>query len=86
MIDELKDYGANSYINEFASAGPKYYGYIVRSGNDGKDYFVVKVKGFTLNYVTASRLNFKTLRQMVKNFVNEESNDSVERQLYTFMF
>jgi len=61
MTDELKDYGAGSYITKFASGGPKNYGFIVKAGTDGKKHKVVKVKGFPLDYATSRQIRFKTL-------------------------
>ena len=72
MTDELKDYGPGSYITQFVSGGPKNYGYIVKSGATGKEYCVVKVRGFTLNYATSSHVNFKSLRKMVWYLVKNQ--------------
>jgi hypothetical protein len=71
MTDELKDYEPGSYITQFASGGPKNYGYIVRSGQNGKEYVVVKVRGFTLSYATGSHINFKSLRRMAWAMVKQ---------------
>jgi len=77
MTDEL-EYGPGSYITEFVSGGPKNYGYLIKSGTDGKEHCVVKVKGFTLNYATASHVNFRSLRQMVKTFVQVTGEKSIK--------
>ena len=55
MTDEL----GGSYITEYVSNGPKKYAY--RTG-DGKQ--VVKVKGFTLNYVASQQLTFDVMKEM----------------------
>jgi len=78
MTNELKDYGPDSYITEFASAGPKNYGYKVHSSNDGQYYTSVNVKGFSLDYVTSKQINFKTLRQKVKQFVREKEQEPIK--------
>lgn len=78
MTDELKGYGPDSYITEFVSGGPKNYGYLVKSGSDGKKHCVVKVKGFSLNFVASAAVNFKSLRKMVKNFVVNDTVDMVK--------
>jgi len=69
MTDELNDYGAGSYITEFASGGPKNYGFIVKAGTDGKKHELVKVKGFPLDYATSRQIRFNTLRKIVKDYV-----------------
>ena len=54
MNDEL----GGSYITEYVSNGTKNYAY--RTG-DGKQ--VVKVKGFTLNYVASHQLTFDVIKK-----------------------
>lgn len=76
MTDELIDYGPDSYITEFVSGGPKNYTYKIHSTKDNKNYFVTKVKGFTLSSATSSKLNFHSLRKVVRHFVKLEANDS----------
>jgi len=78
MTNELKDYGADSYITEFASGGPKNYGYKIDSTNDGRQHTSVKVKGFSLDYVTSKQITFNTLRQRVKNFVHHQSQEAIK--------
>jgi len=78
MTNELKDYGPDSYITAFVSGGPKNYGYVVHSSNDRQKYTYVKVKGFSLDYVTTCQINFKTLRQMVKQFVQEKEPETFQ--------
>ena len=55
MTDEL----GGSYITEYVSNGPKNYAY--RTG-DGKQ--VVKVKGFTFNFVASQQLTFDVMKEM----------------------
>ena len=55
MTDELD----GSYITEYLSNGPKNYAYRTA---DGKQ--VVKVKGFTLNYVSSRQLTFDAMKEM----------------------
>lgn len=52
----------NQHIVEFASAGPKNYGY--RLSNDKT---LVKVRGFTLNYRSSQALNLESMKDMVLN-------------------
>jgi len=70
MTCELsKPYGPGSYIVEFTAGGPKNYGYIVKSTNDGQEHTSLKVRGFSLNYGVAKDINYGALRRMVKAFV-----------------
>ena len=55
MTDELP----GSYITEYVSNGPKNYAYRTC---DGKH--VVKVKGFTLNFVASQQLAFDVMKEM----------------------
>ena len=55
MTDEL----GGSHITEYVSNGPK--NYAIRTA-DGKQ--IVKVKGFTLNYVASNQLNFDVMKDM----------------------
>ena len=55
MTDEL----GGSHITECVSNGPK--NYTIRT-SDGKQ--IVKVKGFTLNYVASNKLNFDVMKDM----------------------
>ena len=55
MTDEL----GGSHITEYVSIGPK--NYAIRTA-DGKQ--IVKVKGFTLNYVASNQLNFDVMKDM----------------------
>ena len=62
MTDEL----GGSHITEYVSNGPKNYAYRTA---DGKQ--VVKIKGFTLNYVASKQLTFDVMKEMA---VSEEQN------------
>lgn len=66
MTDEL----AGSYITEYVSNGPKNYAYRTA---DGKQ--VVKIKGFTLNYVAARQLSFDVMKTLAMS--NEETQINV---------
>jgi hypothetical protein len=77
MTDELEGYGPGSYISEFVSAGPKNYAYEVTTpGKEGKEH-CVKVKGFTLDNQAAQLLNFETMKEMVRKYVEEEIRDTL---------
>ncbi len=65
----LSEYGAGAYIEQFVGAGPKNYAYKVRK-MDGSTATKIKIRGFTLNYEAASKLNLKNLRNKVFDFVN----------------
>lgn len=79
MTNELKDYGADSYIKEFVSAGPKNYAMKIYSTEDKHFKYVTKIRGFTLDSTASKRLNFKSLKNDVLQFVQQ--NDPEEKTL-----
>ena len=75
--NELKE---DEYITRFVSSGPKSYAY-----KTSTERSVVKLKGFTLNYANAQRLNFESIARLVlfwadpdNNTLNEEDKPFVE--------
>jgi len=77
MTNELKDYGMHSYISEFVSGGPKNYAYKIAGTDNGKDQCEIKVRGITLSKVTSKRVNFKSLRRLVKHLVKKNKKEEV---------
>ncbi|XP_018371345.1 PREDICTED: uncharacterized protein LOC108766509 [Trachymyrmex cornetzi] len=65
MTDELESYGCDSYIESFVSAGPKFYAYVVRTPED-RLHEICKVKGITLNYKNSLRVNFDSIRRLIR--------------------
>ena len=65
LTDELEEYGAGSYIEEFVSGGPKNYAFSVFCPATGKRATKCKVKGITLNYENSKVVNFTSLRRMI---------------------
>lgn len=62
LTDEIeKEHGADHYIKEFVSTGPKSYSYTVTDGS-----CKVKIKGFSLNYKNTKKLNMKSMKKMIK--------------------
>jgi hypothetical protein len=55
------------YIVEFVSAGPKSYAYLTSKGDT-----VVKVKGFTLNYLASQAINFTTIKSLVLHYADAD--------------
>lgn len=80
MTNELKDYGPGSYIDTFVGGGPKNYAYKVYSTNDGKYYYHIKVRGFTLSSMVSTKINFHSLLDMVHKLVQE--NTVLEKTVY----
>jgi len=78
MTDELRDYGPGSYITEFVSGGPKNYSFKVYSTKHRKFFYVTKIRGFSLTSTASKRLNFKSMKKFVfeyvKNNVECETN------------
>ncbi|WP_141202214.1 hypothetical protein [Oceanimonas doudoroffii] len=78
LTDELCDYGEGCFISEFVSGGPKQYSFRVTDPSSGKVVkTITKVKGFSLNYANAAHINFKRMRQQVKDFVKTRNLDRV---------
>jgi len=69
MTDETREFGEGAIIDEFVSGGPKNYAYKVVVPNKKEPTFVTKVRGITLSNTTSKRVNFKSLRRMVKQYV-----------------
>ena len=66
MTDEIaKDFGEKARIVEFVSTGAKCYGLKIDIG-DGTIRYIVKSKGFELNYETGQRINMQTMVDMVQ--------------------
>ena len=61
--DELE---GSKMIGTFCSGGPKNYSYEKRKDGSKKSEFIVKVKGFTLNKKTTSKINHKTMIKLIK--------------------
>ncbi|MCP4119726.1 MAG: hypothetical protein GY737_30855, partial [Desulfobacteraceae bacterium] len=76
MADELKDYGAGSYIREFVSGGPKNYGFIVVTPN-GEER-CLKVKGMRLNLRASEVVNYDTVKKSVLSYVKDGFSDSLQ--------
>ena len=81
LTNELWDKKKKEYrtIQEFASAGPKNYGYVL---DDGKEE--CKVKGFSLNVEGSKQLNYPILRNNVITEIQDPQfiNGQVVRRKY----
>ncbi|KAK5645174.1 hypothetical protein RI129_006475 [Pyrocoelia pectoralis] len=65
LTDEIEgEYGPNAFITEFASGGPKTYGYEVQLPL-GQTKTVIKVKGITLNHQNLEKVNFDSLVDLI---------------------
>ena len=58
LTNEIKN---DYYNNEFVSACPKTYGYLL---NNGKS--TCKIKGFAVNFIASQQLNFQSMSELVK--------------------
>ena len=72
LTDQVEeDYGAGSFITEFAAGGPKNYAYKVAVGGDVKNIKVcIKVRGITINRTCDDLLTFDNLKAMVMGDIN----------------
>jgi len=71
MTNELKSYGEGSFIKEFISAGPKNYSLKIYSVLTDQFQYLTKIRGFTLDSVASTKLNFKSLKRNVLDYVKE---------------
>lgn len=69
MTDELREYGHGSYITEFCAGGPKNYSYKVYSTMKKNYQYVTKIRGFSLTSTASKRLNFRSVKRCVFQFV-----------------
>ena len=65
MTDELEEYGTGSYIEEFSSAGPKNYAYLVRTPSKVEPAIVCKVKDIRLTYAATHQVNLNSMRDLI---------------------
>ena len=59
------------HILEFISGGPKQYAYRTQNNT------VIKLRGFTLNSITARELNFVNMRRLIKKYIATRDCDQV---------
>ncbi|KAJ8665739.1 hypothetical protein QAD02_007401 [Eretmocerus hayati] len=69
LTNELEAYGPDSYIEKFASGGPKFFAHVVCK-SDGEEVEVCKVKEITLNYETKELINYNWLRSYIQGEVD----------------
>ena len=82
FTNELIDKQGNvHYITEFASAGPKNYGYILENGKTE-----CKVKGFSLNVEGSKYLNYEVLRNNVIKEIQEPQHHPVTGQVMSRVY
>lgn len=76
MTDELN----GSHITEYVSNGPKNYAYRTVNGKQ-----IVKIKGFTLNYVAARQLTFDVMKNLAlseeTHTINVKERPKIQRDL-----
>jgi len=77
MTDELREYGLGAVMEEFVSGGRKNYSYKIVVPGQRQPTYVTKARGITLSQTTSKRVNFKTLRKMVKLFVKKSKSDEI---------
>ena len=73
LTDELE---SGDHIVEFVSGGPKNYAYETIEGKQ-----TCKIRGFSLNYTNAQRLNFGSVRDMVANINPKKTHTYRKRKL-----
>ncbi|KAL9977677.1 hypothetical protein ACROYT_G015109 [Oculina patagonica] len=78
LADYLGDFkdelSTGDYIVEFASGGPKNYGFVTKNGKEES-----KVRGISLNSEGAKQLNYKILRQNVIDDIQQPLESRVQQ-------
>ena len=78
FLGDFKDeLGEDDFITEFASAGPKNYGYFTN-----KDKEECKVRGISLNSESAKQLNYQVLRQNVVDEIPRPLEKTRQTDIY----
>lgn len=72
LTDELVKYGEGSYIESFLSGGPKFYAMRIRNAA-GEVHEVCKVKGIRLTYENSLKINFDSIRALLRANLSEDS-------------
>jgi len=65
LTDELEEFGAGSYIEEFFSSGSKYYAFSIFCPSTEKRTSQFQVNSITLNYENSMVVTFTTLRTFI---------------------
>jgi hypothetical protein len=68
---ELSKYGPGAYISEAIFCGAKNYCYEITVPGQEKKIYECRVRGFTLNYRNAARINFETMKKMLFNEIQK---------------
>ena len=68
----------NNYITEFISGGAKNYAYKKYNPDTKKTEYVCKVKGLSLNFETSSFVNFRSMKQLMQEFVETENQSIID--------
>ena len=65
MTDELKAYGAGTFITDFLSGGPKFYAFRAFVPSTAKTVECCKVKGISLNSNNSRKINFDSVERLI---------------------
>ncbi|XP_046399322.1 uncharacterized protein LOC124165837 [Ischnura elegans] len=65
MTDELVKFGAEAFVDEFVSGGPKNYALRVKTKNSDKRQTICKARGLSINSSNERLISFDTLKSMV---------------------
>ena len=77
-LGEWEDETGGCPIIKFVSTGPKCYSYCVKMSDGSLKYFT-KVKGITLNYENNEKINYDSMKMLVKNEL-----DSIDTKCLSF--
>ena len=75
LTSELDEFGEGAIITEFVGAGPKNYSYKVKT-SDGKKFYRVKIRGFSLNFANSQHLTFKNMKKKVHSYLRGVRDES----------
>lgn len=72
LTNELSSYGPGAYIESFLSGGAKFYAMRIRN-TSGEVHEVCKVKGIRLTYENSLKINFDSIRSLLRANSNDDS-------------
>lgn len=65
LLGEMSKEYAEYTIEEFIAAGPKQYGLKLRHNGTGEQKYILKVRGFTMDYAAKQLLSYDVMKQMI---------------------
>ena len=76
LTDEITTkHEPNARINKFLSCGPKNYCLEIYYPNSNETEYMIKVKGFSLNFNTKEIINFNSMKEIIDTYIQNSSTN-----------